>query len=270
MRKAGLGNLGMLFHSPCAGRVSILRRSFWLCRHCEVVLVFSIEEKCGVLLATPRVKPDAIQRQRQVRVTRSSSSNGHQRHVVGSVWHEVRVTTVLPPAISGRESVLRPVTTTTVVLPTVGRMTAPTGHLHNEKYHIQDELDISRRMATQPCSSSRCDKLETIKVTIRDHDPAEPQREGSKSWLSTLIILVSISLSFISVFQVHRALPSRFRGFLIPSFRTLRLKSVRIRLLLLSLRMTALTKYNGTTTHSSCVDSASSYSKFSNLNHHSA
>ena len=96
-------------------------------------------------------------------------------------------------------------------------MTAPTRHLQNEKCHIQDVLDISRT-ATQSCSSSRCDKLETIKVTIHDHDPAVPQREGSKSWLSTLIILVSISLSFIFVFQARRALPSRFRGFLVPSF----------------------------------------------------
>jgi hypothetical protein len=130
--------------------------------------------------------------------------------VVGSVWPEVRVTTVLPPAVGGRESPsLRLVTT--VVLPTVGRMTTPTRHLHDEKYH---ELDISPT-ATQSCSSSRCDEL----VTIHDHDPVVPQREGSKSWLSALIILVSISLSFILVFQVHRALPSCFRSFRrIPSF----------------------------------------------------
>jgi hypothetical protein len=140
------------------------------------------------------------------------------------VWPKVRVTTVLPPAIGGRESVLRLVTTTTtttvaVVLPTAGRMTAPTRHLHNEEYHDRDELDISRT-ATQSCSSSRCDELATIKAATHDHDPVVPQREGSKSWLSTLIILVSmsISFSFIFVFQVHPALPSCFRGFLIPSF----------------------------------------------------
>jgi hypothetical protein len=86
-------------------------------------------------------------------------------------------------------------------------MAVPTGHLHNEKCHIQDELDISRT-ATQSCSSSRCDKL----VTIHNHDPVVPQREGSKSWLSTLIVLVSTSLSFIFIFQVHRALPSCIRG----------------------------------------------------------
>lgn len=136
--------------------------------------------------------------------------------MVGSVWPEVRVTTVLPPAVGRRESSLRLVTT--VVLPTVGRMTTPTRHQHDEKYHTRDELDISRT-ATQSCSSSRCDELVTIKVTTHDHDPVVPQREGSKSWLSTLIILVSISLSFILVFQVHRALPSCFRGFRrIPSF----------------------------------------------------
>ena len=76
-------------------------------------------------------------------------------------------------------------------------------------------LNISRT-ATQSCSISRCDELATIKVTIHDHEQVVPQREGSKSWRSTLIILLSISLSFIFVF--HRALPSCFRGFLIPSF----------------------------------------------------
>jgi hypothetical protein len=184
----------------------------------EVALAYIIEKKKGVLLAT---SPNQTGCYTRSTVTRSSSSNGH--HVVGWVWlaslNEVRVTTVSPPAISGRESALRLVTTTTttttVVLPTVGRMTAPTRHLHNEKYHIQDELDISRT-AAQSCSSSGCDELVTIKVTIHGHDPAVPQREGSKSWLSTLIILVSISLSFIFVF--HRALPSCLRGFLIPSF----------------------------------------------------
>src|SRR6266849_8988969 len=108
----------------------------------------------------------------------------------------------------------------TVVLATArpGRMTAPTRHLHNEKCHIRDELSISCA-ATQSCSSSRCDELVMTKGAIHDHDQVVPRRdsEGSKSWLSTLIILVSISLSFISVFQVHRALPSCFRGVLIPS-----------------------------------------------------
>ena len=111
-------------------------------------------------------------------------------------------------------------TTTAVVLPTVSRMIPPpTRHLHSEKYHIRDELDISRS-ATQSCSSSRCDEPVIIKVTSHDHDPAVRQQEGSKSWLSTLIILVSISLSLNFVFQVHRALPSCFRGFLpvTPSF----------------------------------------------------
>jgi len=107
---------------------------------------------------------------------------------------------------------------------TVGKMTVPTPHLNNEKYHIQDELDVSRT-ATQSCSSSRCDELVTIKVAIHDHDPAVPQGEGSKLWLSTLIILVSISLSLIFVFQVHRALPSRFRGVLIPSYATTQVPS---------------------------------------------
>lgn len=93
-------------------------------------------------------------------------------------------------------------------------MTTPTRHLRDEKYH---ELDISRT-ATQSCSSSRCDELVTIKATIHDHDPVVPQRGGSKSWLSTLIDLVSISLSFIFLFQVHHALLSCFRGFLVPSF----------------------------------------------------
>ncbi|KAI0278189.1 glycoside hydrolase family 35 protein [Russula aff. rugulosa BPL654] len=93
-------------------------------------------------------------------------------------------------------------------------MTTPTQHLPNEKYH---ELDISRT-ATQSCSSSPCDELVTIKATLHDHDPVVPQREASKSWLSSLIIFASISLSFIFVFQVHHALPSCFRGFQIPSF----------------------------------------------------
>ena len=99
-------------------------------------------------------------------------------------------------------------------------MTISTPHLHSEKYRIRDKLDISPT-ATQSCSNSR-DEPVTIKVTSHDHDPVVPQQEGpkSKSWLSILIILVSISLSFNFVFQVHRALPSCFRGFLpaIPSF----------------------------------------------------
>ena len=92
-------------------------------------------------------------------------------------------------------------------------MTARTRHLHDEKY-IRDELNISRTV-TQSCSRSRCNEQVT---TINEHDLVVPQWEGSKSWLSTIIILVSISLSSIFVFQVHRALPSCFRGFLIPSF----------------------------------------------------
>lgn len=91
-------------------------------------------------------------------------------------------------------------------------MAAPTRHLHSEKYHIR----VISRTATQSCSSSRCEDL----VTISYHDPVVPQREGSKSWLSTLIIFASISLSFISVVQVLRPLPPRFRGILpvVPSF----------------------------------------------------
>ena len=92
-------------------------------------------------------------------------------------------------------------------------MTAPTRHLDNEKYHIQDKLDISR-MAMPSCSSFRYDEL----VKTNYHDPVMPQREGSKPWLSVLIIVVAISLSFIFVFQDLRAFSSCFRGFLVPSF----------------------------------------------------
>jgi hypothetical protein len=95
-------------------------------------------------------------------------------------------------------------------------MATPTWHLHEEKYH---EFDVSRT-ATQSCSSSRCDELVTIKATTPGHDldsdpVVPPQRELSKSWLSTLFVLVSISLSFIFVF--HHGLPSCFRSFLVPS-----------------------------------------------------
>ena len=104
---------------------------------------------------------------------------------------------------------VRRVTITSNIL---GRMTTPTRYLDNEKYHIQDELDISRT-AMPSCSSSRCDEL----VKTNYHDPVMPQREGSKPWLSVLIIVVAISL-FIFVFQDLRAFSSCFRGFLIPSF----------------------------------------------------
>ena len=107
---------------------------------------------------------------------------------------------------------LRPEVRVTITSNILGRMTAPTRHLDNEKYHIQDELDISRT-AMPSCSSSRCDEL----VTTNYHDPVMPQREGSKPWLSVLIIVVAISLSFIFVFQDPRAFSSCFR-FLIPSF----------------------------------------------------
>lgn len=89
-------------------------------------------------------------------------------------------------------------------------MTAPSLHLHSEKYHIR----VDSRTATHPYSSARCEEL----ATINYHDPVVPEREGSKSWLSTLIILVSISLGFISVVQTLRALPPCFRGILVPSF----------------------------------------------------
>lgn len=96
---------------------------------------------------------------------------------------------------------------------------APSQHLYNEKYHDRDALDISCT-ATQSCSGSRCDsdELATIKVTTHKHGPVVPRREGSKPWLSILIILVSISFSFIFLFQVHPAFTSCFRGFLIPPF----------------------------------------------------
>jgi hypothetical protein len=94
---------------------------------------------------------------------------------------------------------------------------APSQHLYSEKYHDRDPLDISCT-AAQSRSGSRCDELATIKVTTNEHGPVVPQREGSKPWLSILIILVSVSFSFIFLFQVHPASPSCFRGFLIPLF----------------------------------------------------
>ena len=94
---------------------------------------------------------------------------------------------------------------------------APSQHLYNEKYHDRDALDNSCT-ATQSCSGPCCDELATVKVATHEHGPAVPQREGSKPWFSILIILVSISFSFISLFQVHPAFPSCFRGFLIPPF----------------------------------------------------